>query len=172
MDSSGNNQIQINKKDDLTPNNVTSYIMLRKKQVMENNNNNSVIYLDNGSNNKIAFTLKNEREFFIKENVDVNIKKLRSKFTDEVTDLNNTNKQINILKKGKNNTLESLDLKTVNDDNSHIKFIKEKEDPFGAMIKNENNTMSLNNNMLKKDEPIFTKVGDIQENMIKLRTSI
>jgi hypothetical protein len=104
--------------------------------------------------------------------VDVNIKKLRSKFADETTDLSTTNKQINILKKGKNNTLESLDLKTVNDDNSHIKFIKEKEDPFSAMNKKENNIMTLNNQILKNDEPIFTKVGDIQENMIKLRTSI
>jgi hypothetical protein len=53
MESSGNNQNKLNKKDDLTPNTVTSYIMLRKKQMMENKINNSVIYVDNGNNNKM-----------------------------------------------------------------------------------------------------------------------
>ena len=142
------------------------YLMLMKKHSKENTMNSSILLWERGSNKRISFTLKNETEFFQKENLDNNLKKIYSKINSEedLSLLKNKVADIEKLFNAKVNTVGTMkelnNVKTGNDENSRLKLLNDKEDAFS----NANNNYLVIGNVLKLKNNLISRSNVKDEN--------
>ena len=80
MEKTTQNQLNINHDSSKS---MTPYLILRKDKAENKSANNPLLYIDKRSKFKVSFTLKNNNDFFQRDNVEINLRKIYTTFSEK-----------------------------------------------------------------------------------------
>ena len=161
MEKTTQNQLNINHDSSKS---MTPYLILRKDKAENKSANNPLLYIDKRSKFKVSFTLKNNNDFFQRDNVEINLRKIYTTFSEK--DLVKKNEKMFISDPLKNENSNEIDkymtkvkMQTKNDIFSNFKQFNQENNTFKEITfeKNYQNIHKLDSKISNNNKKKLNK---------------